>query len=149
MELSLHIILQKPPANVDFGLQKGSGSKYETVQTQRSNSTDLHFYLTIMVKGDRQKDSLPKFSSPFIQGPYPNNFIYLDIGRLAGQIGSWERRLKIPLTGATWEIIDQLKTESNLILQTKVPGAAKDGTPNCATVKPFAGWKITSASPIN
>lgn len=149
MELSLHIILQKPPANVDFGLQKGSGSKYETVQTQRSNSTDLHFYLTIVVKGDRQKDSLPKFSSPFIQGPYPNNFIYLDIGRLAGQIGSWERRLKIPLTGVTWEIIDQLKTGSNLILETKVPGTAKDGTPNCATVKPFDGWKITSTSPIN
>lgn len=142
MELSLHIILQKPPANVDFGLQKGSGSIYETVQTQRSNSEDLHFYLAVNIKGDRLKDSLPKFSSPYVQGPYPNNFIYIDIGTLAGQIGSWARRLKIPLTGITWDTIDQLNAGPKLILETKVPGTAKDGTPNCATVKPFDGWKI-------
>ena len=114
---------------------------------------DFAFFNKLEIKGvvvqDRQKDTLPKFSSPFVQGPYLNNFIYLDIGTLAGQIGSWQRRLKIPLTGITWEIVDQLKTESNLILETKVPGTAKDGTPNCATVKPFDGWQIISTSPTN
>ncbi len=40
LEITLHIILQKPTVNVDFGLQKGSGSNYETVQTQKSTSQD-------------------------------------------------------------------------------------------------------------
>ena len=76
IELSLHIVLQKPPAGVDFGAQKGSGSVYETVQVQRSHGQDLHFFLNAVVKGDGLKDPLPKFSGPFIQGPFPNNFIY-------------------------------------------------------------------------
>ena len=39
-------------------------------------------------------------------------------------------------------MIAQVQTESNLIIETHVPGTGKDGTPNCATVKPFAGWKV-------
>ena len=27
------------------------------------------------------------------------------------------------------------------IFETRVPGTGRDGGPNCATVKPFAGWK--------
>ncbi len=144
MELSLHIILEKPTPGVDFGLQKGSGNKYETIQIQRTNSDDLHFYLTVTVKGDRQKDTLPRFSSPFIQGPYMGNFIYLDIGVLAGQISPWNRRLKIPMAGITWEVIDQLNAGKLHGLETYVAGTAKDGSPNCATVKPFNGWQAAT-----
>ena len=49
-ELRLRIILEKPPADVDFGLQKGRGSAYETVQTQRSKSSDLHFEFNVGIK---------------------------------------------------------------------------------------------------
>jgi hypothetical protein len=123
-------------------LQKGSGSKYETVQIQRSVGEDLHFYFTITIRGERLKDSQPKFRSSFVQGSPPDNFIYIDIGTYAGQVSLWGRRLKIPLSGITWEVIDKLQSESNLILETHVPGTAKDGSPNCATVKPFDGWKV-------
>lgn len=34
-ELTLRIVLEKPLAGVDFGLQKGRGSEYETIQKQR------------------------------------------------------------------------------------------------------------------
>ena len=34
-ELTLRIVIEQPPAGVDFGLQKGRGNAYETVQTQR------------------------------------------------------------------------------------------------------------------
>jgi len=27
-------------------------------------------------------------------------------------------------------------------METSIPGTGKDGGPNCATVKPFNGWKI-------
>jgi hypothetical protein len=143
MELPLHITLQTPPPGVHFGLQKGSGSKYETVQTQLSATGDLHFDLVVTIRGDRMKDLLPGFGGPFAQGNYPDQFIYIDIGTYAGKEDEWSRRLKIPLSGITWDIIDEVNGNTEHILRTQVPGTAKDGTPACATVKPFGGWKIS------
>ena len=140
-EITLQIILVKPTPGVMFGLQKGSGSNYETVQKQIPASNDLSFKFTIAVKGDRLKDKFPKLSGGFVQGPADSKFVYIDIGKLAGQPGTiWSRRLKIPLTGITWKDIDSLSEHS--MLETIIPGTGKDGGPNCATVKPFAGWHI-------
>jgi hypothetical protein len=145
-EITLQIILTKPPPEVVFGLQKGSGSNYETVQKQISTSNDLSFKFTIQVKGDRSKDKFPKFSGSFVQGPAGNKFVYIDIGTYAGQPHTiWSRRLKIPLTGITWEDIDSLS--GNSMLQTSVPGTGRDGGPNCATVKPFEGWHFKPLTP--
>jgi len=143
-EISLQIILIKPTKEVVFGLQKGSGSNYETVQKQISTSDDLTFTFTIKVKGDRSKDKFPKLSGNFVQGAGDNKFVYIDIGTYAGQSNTiWSRRLKVPLTGITWKEIDSLL--SNSMLQTSVPGTGRDGGPNCATVKPFEGWHLKQA----
>ena len=140
-EITVQIILVKPTPGVMFGLQKGSGSNYETVQNQIPLSNDLSFRFTVTIKGDRSKDTLPKFSGSFVQGPAESRFVYIDIGTYAGQRDSiWSRRLKVPLTGISWKDIDSLSERS--ILQATVPGTGKDGGPNCATVKPFAGWHI-------
>jgi len=141
-ELTLRIILEKPPADVDFGLQKGRGSDYETVQKQRSKSKDLHFEFPIRVK-DNRKEGTPGLLGPFVQGPAGGRFVYIDIGTYAGQTNTpWSRRLKIPLVGITWSVIDQLSANPESILETRVPGTGKDGGPSCATVKPFQGWKL-------
>ena len=140
-EITLQIILIKPTPEVVFGLQKGSGNNYETVQRQISTFNDLSFTFTIKVKGDRSKDKLPKFSGGFVQGPTDNKFVYIDIGTYAGQPGTiWSRRLKVPLTGISWKDIDSLS--GNSMLQATVPGTGRDGGPNCATVKPFGGWHL-------
>ena len=135
--LSLRIILDKPTSGVDFGLQKGHGSNYETVQTQRSTGKDLRFECDVRVT--RAADGSPNFLGPFTQGPPDQRFIYIDIGTYAGQTETcWSRRLKIPLYGMNWEMVREAKT-----LETRVPGSGKDGSPACATVKPFAGWRVT------
>ena len=140
-EITLQIILVKPTPGVMFGLQKGSGSNYETVQKQIPVSDSLSFKFAITVKGDRSKDEYVSFSGSFVQGPAGSKFVYIEIGTYAGQPDSiWSRRLKIPLTGITWNDIQSLSELS--ILQTSVPGTGKDGGPNCATVRPFAGWHI-------
>ena len=140
-EITLQIILIKPTPAVVFGLQKGSGNNYETVQKQVSTSEDLIFTFTIKVKGNRSIDKLPKLSGSFAQGPADSKFVYIDIGTYAGQSDSiWSRRLKIPLTGITWKDIDLLT--SNSMMQTAVPGTGRDGGPNCTTVKPFDGWHL-------
>lgn len=144
-ELTLSIVLEKPTAGVDFGLQKGRGNDYETIQTQRSKGEDLHFEFTVRAK-QTGKDAEPNFLGPFVQGPTGERFVYIDIGTYAGQTGTgWSRRLKIPLRGITWEMIDRVLADAKSIVETRVPGTGKDGSPSCATVKPFPGWKVTQA----
>ncbi len=146
LEIKLQIVLCKPTPGVVFGLQKGAGNNYQTVQKQQASSGDLCFDFAIKIKGDNKKDESPKFSGDFAQGPSGSKFIYLDIGTAAGQIGSpWSRRLKVPLTGITWNEIDSLAHHPASFLKTLVAGTGKDGSPNCATVKPFNGWHLTNA----
>jgi len=144
-ELTLRIVLEKPPAGVDFGLQKGRGSAYETTQKQRSGTKDLCFEFTVGLKGSR-KDAMPDFSGSFVQGPPGERFVYLDIGTYAGQKDTcWSRRLKVPLRGITWDMIQGVD-DSRAVLEARAPGAGKDGGPNCATVKPFDGWKLVRST---
>jgi len=81
---------------------------------------------------------------PFVQGSKGGRFVYIGIGTYAGQPDSpWSRRLKIPLTGINSAMVDRVMRDSSLIFVTTVPGTGKDGGPNCATVKPFAGWQVS------
>ena len=138
-EITLRIVVERPPSGVYFGLQKGSGSNYETVQTVESKSADLQFEFNARVR--QGKDGRPNFLGPFVQGPAHERFVYLDIGTCAGQTNTpWTRRLKIPLRGITWELISPT-TSSLATLEARVVGTGKDGGPSCGTVKPFEGWK--------
>lgn len=140
-EVTLRIVVERPPAGVDFGLQKGRGSDYETMQTQRSKTEDLRFEFTVRTKAGR-KDAMPTFLGSFVQGPPHQRFVYLDIGTYAGQADTvWSRRLKIPLSGITWEMVDRV-WDSSATLEARVHGTGTDGGPSCGTVKHFDGWKL-------
>ncbi len=140
-DISLRIILEASPQGIDFGIQKGSGTHYDTIQIQRSDGKDLMFEFALTVK--IEKDGTLNFLGELAQGTRQERFVYIDIGRSAGQLDSiWSRRLKIPLKGITPEVIGILSQDATRILEAKVPGTAKDGGPNCATVKPFLGWHL-------
>jgi uncharacterized protein DUF5990 len=145
-ELTLRIVLEKPPADVDFGLQEGRGSSYETIQKQRFKGKDLYFEFTVRVKAGG-RGTTPNFLGSLVQGPPAGRFIYIDIGTYAGQTETcWSRRLKIPLIGITRDMIDQVLANPESLLETRVPGTGRDGGPTCATVKPFPGWKFVLSS---
>jgi hypothetical protein len=136
--VKFRIVLQAPPADIDYGLQKGRGSIYETVQTQRSDGGDLTFEFDAEIKAS---GAASDFRGPFVQGPAGGRFVYIDIGACAGQAGTpWSRRLKVPLGGITAEMIR--RAASDAVLEASVPGTGRDGTPACASVKDFAGWKV-------
>jgi Family of unknown function (DUF5990) len=142
-EINLRIVLETPPSGVDFGLQKGSGNSYETIQIQRYINQDLAFEFPVTVKFTNE--GLPNFLGTFVQGPSNQRFIYIDIGTYAGQKDThWSRRLKIPLTGISLNTIEELSRDSNKVLEARVPGTGRDKGPNCATVKPFTGWRIAN-----
>ena len=140
-QLNLRIILEQPLAGVLYGLQKGSGNNYETVQTVTSKTEDLCFEFSVRVR--QGKNGLPNFLGPFVQGPTHARFVYLDIGTYAGQTNTpWSRRLKLPLSGITCELVQATKPSASF-LEARVAGKGKDGSPSCGTVKPFAGWKLS------
>jgi hypothetical protein len=141
-EIILRITLQLPPPGVDFALQKGRGSAFEAVQRQKATAGNLYFECTAVIKN--RLDGTVDWSGPFIQGPAGGRFIYIGIGTFAGNPSApWSRRLKIPLTGI---IAEEEYAIPGMILQTTVPGTARDGSPACATVKPLDGWKWTEGS---
>ncbi len=141
VELRLRIVLESPPVGVDFGLQEGKGSGYRTVQAQRSKGENLSFDATITAKGDRG-DGPPNLLGPLTQGPPGGRFLYIDIGKSAGQLDSvWQRRIKVPLGGITRDMIDRVAADQELVLEARLPGTGKDGGPSCATVHPVHGWK--------
>ncbi len=142
-EIKFRIILEAPPAGVDYGLQKGAGNDFETVQTQQSDGGDLTFEFPLRVK--LTDAETPNFLGHFAQGTRGERFVYIDIGTVAGQTNSiWSRRLKIPLRGITAEMIAEIQNGDNVIFETRVAGTGRDGGPNCATVKPFRGWEIAA-----
>ena len=141
-EVTLRIIVQDPTPGVVYGLQKGKGSNYETVQKQTADATDLVFQFTVEAKQE-DKGNI-NLLGPFTQGTPHDRFVYIDIGTYAGQKDSqWSRRLKIPLSGINAGVLNTLSQKN--ILLCKVPGSGKDGSPNCATIKPFSGWKVAVA----
>ena len=143
-EVRLRIVLVSPPAGVDFGVQDGKGNDYTTIHKQRSKGADLTFEFMVTVK-DNREDGLPNFLGSLTQGPATGRFIYIDIGKLASQSDScWERRIKVPLGGITWEMIEKASADPKLVLEARLPGTGKDGGPSCATVKPAEGWKLCS-----
>ena len=142
-QVTLRVIVEKPPSGVEFGVQEGHGNDYKTVQKQRFTQKDLRFEFPIRVKGN--KDGQPNFLGSFAQGPASGRFIYLDIGTYAGHTNTpWSRRLKIPLAGITWEMIEQA-ADASVVIEARVPGTGRDGGPTCGTVKQFSGWALSDA----
>jgi hypothetical protein len=139
-DLTFRVVLETPPAGVDYALQKGRGPEYEAAQKQRSKGKDLCFAFTVGIRAS--KPAAPDFSGPVVQGPPGQRFVYIGIGTYAGQTRTpWSRRLKIPLIGITWNVIDKA-SGGQMVLEARVAGTARDGGPACATVKPFGGWKL-------
>jgi hypothetical protein len=136
-EINLTIVLQNSVDGTVYGLQRGKGSNYETVQAQHGNGQDLTFEFIVLAK--QTIGSVFSLSGPFCQGAPGNRFVYINIGSYAGQAGAlWSGRMKVPLPEATLHngqaTIDQHRWFCT------VPGRTKDGKPMFATVKPFGGW---------
>jgi len=129
--LILRITLIAPPAGVLFSLQEGDAAP---VEAQRADGGDLAFEVTVRVaegpKGLR-------FLGPFVRREGERRFVYLRVGKSAGDHGSpWERRVKVFITDIPEDLVRAADR-----LAASFPGTMKDGTPVCATVKPVDGWR--------
>jgi hypothetical protein len=137
--LPLRIVVDQPIPGVALALQRGSGNKFDLVGPVRTSADALVFDLDITLDG-RTSDGSPRLLGPFVQGPPAARFVYLNVGTMAGQIGSpWQRRVKVPLGAIAWQAIETLAPGD--CLTAHIASKGRDGTPACATVPILPpGW---------
>ena len=141
-EVPIRLVLINPPPGVDFGIQRGRGTKYEAVFVQQRTRRDISFDFSLAV-ADNRKNGQPNFLGVFAQGPPARRFIYIDVGTYAGQKDTpWSRRMIVPLQGITWELIQKAVRKPGYRLSARIPGTGKDGGPNCATAQLLGGWDV-------
>ncbi len=135
--LTLRIILTAPPAGVLFSLQEGDATPVGAV---RSDGGDLAFEVTVRVG---EGPAGPRFLGPFVRREGDRRFVYIRVGKPAGDHASpWERRIKVFITDIPADLV-RVVAASGARLEASFPGTMKDGSPVCATVKPIGGWKIS------
>jgi hypothetical protein len=145
-DIVVRIVLVAPPPGIDYGVQRGSGAKYETASIQRPTNPRAQVVLDVpLTVKDSRPDGLPNFAGPFAQGPPTERFIYVDIGKYAGQNNTTvARRMKVPLTGITWTLIEQA-AKTGRAIETRIPGTSKDGTPAAAsTARLQTAWTLVA-----
>ena len=132
--------MERPFAEAVYGLQKGTGNNYETLQKQTAGPGDLVFEFDLPLKQD--KEGRMGLYGPIVQGPPQNRFFYLDIGSYAGQHDApVSGRLKIPLPGIDGAFAEA--AANGRVLFTRIRGTnEKDGRATTGTIKPFDGWKV-------
>lgn len=85
----------------------------------------------------------PKFSGEHVRNEGPQRrFVYIAIGQQAGdKSSSWSRRMKIDIHDIPQALLE--KAAKGRVLEGKVEGTGKDGTPACATVL-VRSWRAES-----
>jgi hypothetical protein len=141
-ELLIRLVLVDPPAGIDFGIQSGRGAEYKSVLVQQRTHGDLVFDFALQI-AESGKNGLPRFHGPYAQGPPASRFVYIDVGTYAGQQNTtWSRRMKVPLQGITWALIEKAVRKPGRRLSASIAGTGRDGGPNCATVQLLSDWHI-------
>lgn len=141
-EIPLRLIIENPPASVHWALQLGRDSLLPA-----SEYTASRIVFDVIVRAVNNKQGALDFRGPAVQGPSGVRFVYLNSGTLAGEAHSiFTRRAKVSLMTITRAQVDQLVNSSAHVLEVRVNGTGKDGTPACATVPLLGdGWSVVKA----
>ena len=136
LRLPLRIVVVAPPRGVWFSLQPEPGV-FE--QRCRSGDGDLTFELEVRV--GVPSAAAPRLLGAHVKGPPDKRFVYLGVGKHAGDVSScWDRRIKVPLGEVTRELVEAIRDEH--MLEARIAGTGRDGGPACATVPLLApGWR--------
>ena len=127
-ELRLRITVIEPPAGVRLAMQRGRFDLADAVET-RADALVFEFPVSVA----DATCAPPRLLGEFTQGPVTGRFVYINVGTSAGQFGSpWTRRIKVPLYSMT--------PAPGTVLETRIRGIGRDGTPACATVPLLVPW---------
>jgi hypothetical protein len=142
VSVGIRIVITDPVPGVALALQSG---QFDLVAPSASTPSTATFDFTLEV-GQPSSGGAVVWYGPFTQGPPAARFVYITVGRRAGQFDSpWERRAKIPLGGISTELIERAAGQPGSVLAVSVSGRGRDGSPVCASVTlPPDAWKLIS-----
>ena len=138
--LPLRIVVQGPLPNFEIVLQHGKADMAKLIPPTKKSADAVAFELDVRV-GGRLDDGRPRLLGPFVQGPPDARFVYLSVGRYAGQAGSpWAGRVKVPLGEIQWDKIVALALGDRLT--ARIAGQSPKGVPALASVRLLPpGWE--------
>jgi hypothetical protein len=140
IEVPVRAVIEDPPPGVAWAFQRSRGDLSDLVPPSEASPGRLAFDFSI--RAERGASGELRLLGPGVQGPPQGRFFYLNSGTYAGQDHPvYGRRAKIPLGALTIEMIEGLRPGQRL--EIRIPGAGRDGSPTCATVKLAPGaWRI-------
>jgi hypothetical protein len=139
-ELPLRIVVEDPVRGLAMMLQRGKAAKMELLPPASRSAEAVAFDFAVTVDG-RLPDGRPRLLGPHVQGPPEARFVYLCVGRYAGQADSpWAGRVKVPLGGLGWDEIQALPPGGRLA--ARIAGRSPKGGPALASVRDLPpGWR--------
>jgi hypothetical protein len=139
-ELPLRIVVDDPVPGLALALQRGQAERASLISLTRQQADAVVFDLEVTVHGSLP-DGRPRLLGPFVQGPPGARFVYLSVGRYAGQADSaWAGRVKVPLADISWAMIEALGP-SGARLTARLAGRSPKGGPALASVRLLPpGW---------
>jgi hypothetical protein len=137
--LPIRIVVEDPIPGLVIALQRGQSAKAELVPPARRSAEAVAFDLEVTVDG-RLADGRPRLLGPCVQGPPDGRFVYLCVGRYAGQAESdWAGRVKVPLGAIGWAEMEALSPDGRLT--ARITGRSPKGGPALASVRLLPpGW---------
>lgn len=138
-DLPLCIVVEEPVRGLALALQRGQAGKATLLPPARNASAAVAFEFDVTVDGSLP-DGRPRLLGPFVQGPPDARFVYLAVGKRAGQVEStWDGRVKVPLGGLGWDQIEGLPPKGRLV--ARIAGQSPKGGPALASVRLLPpGW---------
>jgi Family of unknown function (DUF5990) len=132
-------VVADPVPGLAIVLQRGQAAKVSGVAPASRSADSVVFDLGVTVNG-ALPDGRPRLLGPFVQGPPDARFVYLIVGKYAGQADSeWAGRVKVPLGGLGWAQIEALAPGGRLV--ARIAGQSPKGGPALASVKLLPpGW---------
>jgi hypothetical protein len=132
-EIRMRLVVENPVAGVFHSLQDKASSPVDTKQSEDGHPLAFDFAIRI-AEG-------PKFFGEQVRSEGPERrFVYIAVGSQAGQhVCEWSRRMKIDIHDIPQALLD--KAAKSAVLEGRLNGTGKDGTPACATIKPIE-WRI-------
>jgi hypothetical protein len=130
-EIAARIVIENSVPGVLHSLQGKDGHPVDPKQSKSGEALTFDFPLRVAPG--------PKFFGDQVRREGPDRrFVYIRIGTAAGQMSSpWSRRMKIDIHDTPQDLIDRAIAGEGL-LEYRIDGTGKDGTPACATIRPVA-----------
>ncbi len=124
--ITLRLTIDDPLPGIHYSLQDPRNAPIGPVV---ATAAPLSFDVPVRLTDDG------RFLGPFVRREGPTRrFVYIAI---AG--GCWNRRAKIDVHDIPPDLLAEART--GRVLEIRLPGRGRDGSPTCATVRSARGWQ--------